>query len=86
MNEEAFFSYSGLTSMGKSLVMRSIAAANVEAKSMSSVFTPVSQEKFLIDMNSGTYGYYNPLSAQLKTVRKFSEMSLSMIVDQLNGA
>lgn len=47
---------------------------NVESKSMSSVFTPVSQDKFLIDMNSGTYGYYNPLSAQLKTVGKFPEM------------
>lgn len=58
---------------------------NVESKSMSSVFTPVSQDKFLIDMNSGTYGYYNPLYAQLKTVGKFPEMSLSMIVDQFGA-
>ena len=62
-----------------------VAAANVEAKSLSSVFTPVSQEKFLIDMNSGTYGYYNPLSAQLKTVGKFPEMSLSMVVNQFGA-
>lgn len=62
-----------------------VAAANVEAKSLSSVFTPVSQEKFLIDMNSGIYGYYNPLSAQLKIVGKFHEMSLSMIVDQFGA-
>jgi hypothetical protein len=62
-----------------------VAATNVEAKSLSSVFTPVSQEKFLIDMNSGTYSYYNPLSAQLKTVGKFSEMSLGMIVDQFGA-
>lgn len=62
-----------------------VAVANVEAKSLSSVFTPVSQEKFLIDMNSGTYGYYNPLSAQLKTVGKFPEMSLSMIVNQFGA-
>lgn len=50
-----------------------IVAKNMETKSLSSVFTPVSQEKFLIDMNSGTYGYYNPLSAQLKTIGKFPE-------------
>ncbi len=66
-------------------VYLNVAATNTETKSLSSMFTPVSQEKFLIDMNSGTYGYYNPLSVQLKTIGIFPEMSLSMIVNQFGA-
>jgi len=60
-------------------------ATNVKPQKLSSVFTPVSQEKFLIDMNSGTYGYYNPLSGQLNTISKFPEMSLSVIIQKFGA-
>jgi len=62
-----------------------VAATHVETQSMSSDFTPVSQEKFFIDMKVGTFGYFNPLSEQIKTVGKIPEMSLNMIIDQFGA-
>ena len=40
---------------------------------MTSLFTPVSQEKFLIDFSSRTLGYYNSLQQELYTVHSFDE-------------
>lgn len=38
---------------------------------MTSSFTPVSQEKFLIDLRSGQLGYYSGLTQKLHTISSF---------------
>lgn len=50
------------------LIPNSIEGERVQ---MTSSFTPVSQEKFLIDLQVGQLGYYNSLTQELRTVSSF---------------
>ena len=55
-----------------------------ERVQMTSSFTPVSQEKFLIDLQSGQLGYYNGLTQELHTISSFDlNRTFHSFVDEL---
>lgn len=57
-----------------------------ERVQMTSSFTPVSQEKFLIDLRSGQLGYYNGLTQKLHTISSFdSSKTFHSFVDELGA-
>ena len=57
-----------------------------ERVQMTSSFTPVSQEKFLIDLQSGQLGYYNGLTQKLHTISSFDPgRTFCSFVDELGA-
>lgn len=57
-----------------------------ERVQMTSSFTPVSQEKFLIDLQSGQLGYYNGLTQELHTISSFDPgRTFCSFVDELGA-
>ena len=55
-----------------------------ERVQMTSAFTPVSQEKFLIDLQAGQLGYYNGLTQELHTISSFDpSRTFHSFVDEL---
>lgn len=57
-----------------------------ERVQMTSAFTPVSQEKFLIDLQAGQLGYYNGLTQELHTISSFAPgRTFRSFVDELGN-
>ena len=57
-----------------------------ERVQMTSAFTPVSQEKFLIDLQAGQLGYYNGLTQELHTISSFAPgRTFHSFVDELGN-